>query len=99
VNATERTRACRLEVGYEQLRRSALEGGAAQGHFGLIILLREGVAAWMQQAPDSLSVSVGTVAKERESTTRLISLEQRAEMTRVLANMVMNTTSIEERCA
>jgi hypothetical protein len=69
-----------------------------QGHFGLIILLREWVAAWMQQAPDSPLISAGAVAREREST-RLISREQRAEMAQVLANMVMNTTSIEERCA
>jgi hypothetical protein len=98
VNVTEPTRACRLAAGYEQLRRAALEGGATQVRFGLMLMLREGVAAWMQQVPDSPSVSVGAVGRARESTTRLVSLDQRAEMVRVLASMVMDT-NVEEKCA
>jgi hypothetical protein len=47
-----------VAVGDEQLRRTALEGGATQGHFGLLLLLREGIATWMHYAPDSPSVIV-----------------------------------------
>ena len=35
---------------YEQLRRGVLDGEAPTRHFGLVILMREGVAAWMAHA-------------------------------------------------
>ncbi len=36
-------------AGYERLRRSALLGSGGEGRFGLVILLRDGLAAWMSE--------------------------------------------------
>jgi len=38
-----------LREGYEQLRCHLLAGSPGGGHTGLAVLLREGVAAWMER--------------------------------------------------
>lgn len=91
------TSECRLAIGYEQLRSGALEGRAASGHFGLVILLREGVAAWMTHASPQPTIDARATAKERPAAAPLIPDDLRADMARVLASMVMTTP--EERCA
>ena len=35
---------------YEQLRNHVLTGASPSGHFGLVPLLREGVAAWLDRS-------------------------------------------------
>lgn len=91
------TSECRLAIGYEQLRSGALEGRIAGGHFGLVILLREGVAAWITHASPQPTPVVRAGAKERDPPALLIPDDLRADMARVLASMVMTTS--EERCA
>lgn len=45
------SKACPLAAAYEQLRNGVLDGAGAGSHFGLVVLLREGVAAWLEGAP------------------------------------------------
>jgi hypothetical protein len=86
-----------LAIGYEQLRNGVLEGRPAGGHFGLVILRREGVAAWMVHAAARPTTSARGAAKERTAAAALIPNDLRADMARVLASMVMTTP--EEGCA
>jgi len=84
---------------YETLRSRALEDGVVRGHFGLVILMREGVAAWMTHAAMQPVTFEHVAAKEvLTRTTPIIPDGLRADVALVLANMVM-TTFHEERCA
>jgi hypothetical protein len=71
---------------YEQLRDHVLEGTTA-GVFGLIVLMREGVAAWLvHAAPPPVAI---THAKDPLATTPIVSDDIHADMICVLANMAM----------
>jgi hypothetical protein len=97
VTVADPTGECRLAVGYEQVRSGVLEGRSAGGHFGLVLLLREGVAAWMTHTPPPPATIARADAKERPATAPPLILDDlRADMARVLASMVMTTP--EERC-
>jgi hypothetical protein len=85
-----------LASGYEQLRSGALDRASVGGHFGRVVLLREGVAAWMALASTSSAVSQAA-AIDRPPVAPLGSDELRNDMALVLASMVMPTH--EERCA
>lgn len=92
------TRECSFAMGYEQLRRRMLEGATAGGCFGLVILLREGVAAWMAHARSSPPPAVApATSNDHPSAMVLIASDVHTDMAHVLANMVM--TIHEERCA
>jgi hypothetical protein len=84
---------------YERLRSRALEGGAEGGHFGLVILLREGVAAWMGHAATQPPTVTRVPAKDACTAVPPIPDALRADVAIVLANMVMTRPSLEERCA
>jgi hypothetical protein len=73
-----------------------LQRATGDVHFGRIVLLREGVAAWMAHASTPPTVSPGT-ANDRPPVAPLLSDELRNDMALVLASMVMSTR--EERCA
>jgi hypothetical protein len=90
------TSECGLASGYEQLRSGVLERTSVDGHFGRVVLLREGVAAWMALASTPPTVSRHT-ANDRPPVAPLLSDELRNDMALVLASMVMTTR--EERCA
>jgi hypothetical protein len=81
---------------YEKLRDGALDRASMGDHFGRIVLLREGVAAWMALAsvPPTLS---RPVANDRPAVAPLVPDELRNDIALVLASMVMTTR--EERCA
>ncbi|MGH9255337.1 MAG: hypothetical protein ACRD3C_12300 [Vicinamibacterales bacterium] len=50
-------------VAYEQLRHHVLTGSSGAGHVGLILLMREGVAAWLDHsAPGFTPSTVAAVA-------------------------------------
>ena len=85
-----------LASDYEKLRSGALEDGVAGGRFELVILLREGVAAWMRLAA-TRPATVTHVAAKDVTATPPIPDGLRVEVALVLANMVMTTH--EERCA
>ena len=71
---------------YERLRDQMLEGTTA-GVFGLVVLMRGGVAAWLTGATTP-AVAV-THAKDPLAATPLVSLDIHADMVSVLANMAM----------
>jgi hypothetical protein len=82
---------------YETLRSRALEDGRVGGHFGLVILMREGVAAWMRHAAMQPATVTHVAAKDVLGRTPPIPDGLRADVALVLANMLMTTH--EERCA
>ena len=71
---------------YEQLRAHVLEATTA-GVFGLIVLMREGVAAWLAHAAPPPAAT--THAKEPLAATPSVSDDIHADMICVLANMAM----------
>jgi hypothetical protein len=76
-----------------------LELATAGGHFGLVVLLREGVAAWMDHASTRATrAAIGeSRANDRSPVALVIADQLRNDMALVLASMVM--TTLEERCA
>ncbi len=76
---------------YEQLRTQVLEGAPFGGHFGLIVLLREGVAAWIaRRSVCSTPTQPATGSHHGWVTPRLDDADQ-ASIVRVLASMAMQT--------
>jgi hypothetical protein len=70
---------------YEKLRTHVMTGSAAGGHSGLVVLLRQGVAAWMERrtacsAPVQPAPSAAPIN---------VSDEIHAGLVRVLASMAM----------
>jgi hypothetical protein len=88
---------CDFAADYEQLRSDVLEGASTGRHFGLVILLREGVAAWMAHASARPATITGGTPKDRSMAAPVVRDDLRADMVVVLANMVMAMP--EERCA
>lgn len=75
---------------YEELRRRVLAGTALGGSFGLVVLLREGVVAWMGGL-GSRSVSVDPTASSDQRAAPLpVSNEIHAGIVRVLASMALS---------
>lgn len=90
---------CLFAAAYEELRTGALASVSPGSHFGLIVLLHEGVAAWIATA----STQSATEAPARKETlvapaaAPLIGDGIHAAMVAVLANMV--TPVHQEKCA
>ena len=42
---------------YEQLRHHVRTGSSAGGHVGLVLLLREGVAAWLERSASGVTTA------------------------------------------
>jgi hypothetical protein len=70
---------------YEALRSHVLAGSSAASHAGLLVLLRQGVAAWMARR---LACACPAPAAER-TTTLLVGEEIHAALVRVLASMAL----------
>jgi hypothetical protein len=62
---------CDFAADYEQLRSDVLEGASTGRHFGLVILLREGVAAWMAHASARPATITGGTPKDRSMASAL----------------------------
>jgi hypothetical protein len=75
---------------YEDLRRAALEepGGYARRAPGLALLLRAGIAAWMQ-ACRSVAGPVLSARPPSSATTRALPVTVRAEVTVLLTEMAL----------
>ena len=72
---------------YEHLRGHVLAGGTAHGGFGLVVLIREGVAAWLAHA--AASPVTKTDVKDPIAITPIVSDDLHADVISVLANMAM----------
>jgi len=90
---------CDFALRYEQMRCSVLEPATTGGHYGLVSLMREGVAAWMVRT--STSSTRAAIEEVRDSDRAPVACalgdRLREDMTLVLVSMVM--TNHEERCA
>jgi hypothetical protein len=86
VNGNESSR-----VAYEELRSVAIAGSPFGDRFGLIVLLREGLAAWLTQplVGSGSDPARTTVQSDRRAQVPLVSDEIHAGVVRVLANMVL----------
>lgn len=80
---------------YEALRRRVLTGAAFGGAGGLVLLLRDGLAAWMAAGPAGASVEPAGPA--RRGAAPLVSDALHAAVVRVLASMALG--GLERRSA
>ena len=78
---------------YEQLRLHVLEGAAvAGGHCALVVLLREGMAAWIARRTACPPAPEPAAARERPVGAPLSADDLHASLVRVLAGMAMSAT-------
>lgn len=72
-------------VAYEALRSHVLAGAGTGSHAGLVVLLRQGVAAWMARRVACACPAPATAG----ATTRIKGEEIHAAIVRVLASMAL----------
>ena len=91
--------ACDFALRYEQMRRSVIEPTTTAGNFGLVSLMRGGLAAWMLHASVGSSQPVCTQLRDNEPSPAALDGASafRNDVALVLVSMVM--TNHEERCA
>jgi hypothetical protein len=73
---------------YEALRRRVLTGAVFGGPGGLVLLLRDGLAAWMARGAAG-ATAVEAAGPERRGAAPLVADEIHAAVVRVLANMAL----------
>lgn len=76
---------------YEALRSGVLETQRSGTHFGLVLLLREGLAAWMTHAHARPVTSTRATPSQRSTAAPAVSDDMRTNMVAVLASMVIAT--------
>ena len=75
---------------YEELRSHVRAGSAFDSHLGLVLLLREGVTAWMARgSASSAQVEPTTASPERPAVAPVVTDEIHAGLVRVLANIAL----------
>ena len=74
---------------YENLRRHALAGTAFGSPFGLLLLLREGLAAWVSRCATSCAALEPAADREPGAAAPNVSDGIRASVVQVLASMVL----------
>jgi hypothetical protein len=74
---------------YEQLRSDVLAGSPRGGHLGLVLLLREGVAAWIDRRPACSPRGAPPAAADRVGAAPLVSQQLHASFARVLASIAL----------
>ena len=73
---------------YEELRSYVLAGSSRGGHFGLVLLLREGVAAWIDRCAACFAPAASSAAPKRATPAHLVSQEFHAGIVSVLAQQL-----------
>ena len=81
---------------YEDLRRRVLAGAPFGGHVGLVVLLREGIVAWMIRGSAG-AAPVEAANAERRGAAPLVSSEIHAAVVRVLVSMTLG--GLQEKSA
>ena len=74
---------------YEALRRSVLGDAPFGGHVGLVLLLREGLTAWMAQAAPGAAPVEPTAPPERCAAAARVSDAIHAAVVHVLVSMAL----------
>lgn len=77
-----------LVAAYEELRNHVLAGAGHGNPFGLILLLREGIAAWMDRA-SARCVPAASPHPDRPGAAPMVTDEIHVGMARVLASIVL----------
>lgn len=76
---------------YEQLRGHVLAGVAVAGdHCGLVLLVREGIAAWMDRFSAGAATAAPVAARERPMGAPLAAGALHASLVRVLASIALS---------
>lgn len=80
-------------IAYEELRGQVVTGSSGGGHIGLVVIVREGISAWLASriAPNS-STPVGRATESMPRTVPpqpLYANELQAGVARLLAGMVL----------
>ena len=74
---------------YEELRRRVLAGSAVGGPFGLVLLLREGLAAWMARGSAGAAPAEPAADPDQRGAAPIGSDEIHAAVVRVLVSMAL----------
>jgi hypothetical protein len=74
---------------YEELRRRVLAGATFGGHFGLVLLLREGLAAWVARGSADSAPVEPAAETDRRVAAPIVGDEIHAAVVRVLASMAL----------
>lgn len=74
---------------YEELRSHVRAGSAFGGHLGLVLLLREGVAAWMTRGSASPAQAEPTASPACPAVAPVVTDEIHAGIVQVLADMAL----------
>jgi hypothetical protein len=74
---------------YEQLRSQVIAGATSGNHFGLILLLREGIAAWIARSRIDYAPAESPADPNLRSASPRVPSEIHAGIVGVLANMAM----------
>jgi len=72
---------------YEQLRSHRLAGSPGGPHFGLVVLLREGIAAWIERRATCLGLAAPSATRPVPGSLRCEQLH--AEIVHVLADIAL----------
>jgi hypothetical protein len=78
-----------LVQAYEQMRSHVLGGQRGDSHFGLVLLLREGVASFIERCSAGVGAARPAVHREQPGPAPLGSDQLHAGIVRVLASMVI----------
>ena len=76
-------------VAYEELRRRVLAGVPFDSRGGLVLLLREGIAAWMARGSAGAVPVTPAADPDRRGAAPIVSDEIHAAVVRVLASMAL----------
>jgi hypothetical protein len=80
---------------YEQLRRDVLQGSPHGGHVGLILLMREGVAAWIDCGVTGVTPEAASTTVDRVVTIPAVSPTLHAGIVDVLVHIVLTAVERE----
>jgi len=72
---------------YEELRRHMLAGAPGGSHFGMVVLLREGIASWIERRATCRGLAAQSAA--RPAPRPVLSDELLAGIVHVLANIAL----------
>jgi hypothetical protein len=77
-------------VVYEQMRKHVFQGSPYGGHFGLILVIREGVAAWIDRGATGITPAASPNV-DRAAALPALSPQLHACIVDVLVNIVLTT--------
>ena len=76
---------------YEQLRSHVLQGSPNGGHFGLILVMREGVSAWIDRCVPGFTPAAASTNVDRAVALPDLSTQLHASIVEVLVSIAMTT--------